>query len=255
MARLSTGWKRSATNNTKGNRLPPINMNPPLSGAHLRAYEKIFQHPMSHSLTWREVRSLLAHVGEVTEESNGNLKVTRNGQTVTLHPSAGKEVGEVEELMKIRRFLEQTEGTQAAATTKELHVLVVINHHEARLYRTEMRGSVPEQIVPHNPVDFFRHAPNSKSFARGREKPDSSSFFGPVALALKDADRILIFGSGTGTSNEMEQLVAWLKSHHPELAQRIAGTASIDEHHLTEAQLLSRARAIYATLGAQRNSV
>jgi hypothetical protein len=231
-----------------------MNMNPPLSGAHLRTHEKIFKHPMSHNLTWREVRSLFGHIGEVAEELNGVLKVTRNGQTVTLHPSVGKEVGEVDELMKIRRFLEQTDGTQAAPQPKELHVLVVINHHEARLYRTEMRGSVPEQIVPHNPDEFFRHAHNSRSFARGREKPDPSTFFGPVAKALIGADRILIFGSGTGTSSEMEQLVGWLKSHHPELAQRIAGTASIDEHHLTEAQLLSRARAVYATLGAQRTS-
>ena len=58
-----------------------MNMNPPLSGAHLRTHEKIFKHPMSHNLTWREVRSLFGHIGEVAEESNGVLKVTRNGQT------------------------------------------------------------------------------------------------------------------------------------------------------------------------------
>ena len=123
MAGLSTGWKRSATNNTRGNQLRPINMNPPLSGAHLRTYEKIFKHPMSHSLTWREVRSLFAHVGEVAEESNGNLKVIRNGQTVTLHPSGGKEVGEVDEslftglgrgILRRAREAEQEPGTPAS---------------------------------------------------------------------------------------------------------------------------------------------
>jgi hypothetical protein len=231
-----------------------MNMNPPLSGAHLRTYQKIFGHPVSHNLTWREVRNLFAHIGEVEEEAIGHLKLKRNGQTVILHTSARKEVDEVDQLMKIRRFLEQTEGPPPGTKANETHALVVINHHEARVYRTEMRGSVPERIVPHDPDDFFRHAPNSKYFARGREKPDPSSFFAPVASALKGADRILIFGSGTGTGSEMEQLVAWLRIHHPELDQRIVGTDAIDEHHVTEAQLLARARVVYATLGSGRNS-
>ena len=56
------------------------------------------------------------------------------------------------------------------------------------------------------------------------------------------AGKILLFGAGTGTSSEMEQFVVWLKHHHAEVAGRIIGTQVIDEHHLTEAQLLAKAR-------------
>jgi hypothetical protein len=111
-----------------------------------------------------------------------------------------------------------------------------------------MRGAVPEQILPHDPDDFFRHAHNSKDFARGQEKPDPNSFFEPIARDLKGASRFLIFGSGKGTSSEMEQFVSWLKIHHPNLAGRIVRAGVIDEHHITEAQLLSQARAAYAAL-------
>jgi hypothetical protein len=225
-----------------------MNPYPPLSGAHLRAYEKIFQHPISHNLTWREVRGLLAHICQVVEEPNGRLTVTRRGQTVVLHPSAGKDVGEPAELMKIRHFLERTETSPPGEKAKEIHMLVVINHHEARIYRTELRGAVPEQILPHEPDEFFRHAPNSKEFARGREKPDPNSFFEPIARALNGAGRILIFGGGKGTSSEMEQFVAWLRARSPDVAGRIASTRVIDEHHLTEGELLSEARAAYAAL-------
>jgi imidazoleglycerol phosphate dehydratase HisB len=48
-------------------------------------------------------------------------------------------------------------------------------------------------------------------------------------------------------SSEMDQFHAWLKHHHPELAQRIIGTLVVDDHHLTEDQLLAKAHAFYAT--------
>jgi hypothetical protein len=67
-----------------------------------------------------------------------------------------------------------------------------------------------------------------------------------VAQALQAAEQILILGTGTGTSSEMDQFVAWLKLHHPGLAKRIIGSLVVDEHHLTEGQLLAKAREFYA---------
>jgi hypothetical protein len=105
---------------------------------------------------------------------------------------------------------------------------------------------VSELIRPHQTDAAISHTHSFDGFSRGLEKPAPHSFFGPVANALKDAGRILIFGSGCGFSNEMDQFVAWLKIHHPELARRVAGSLIIDEHHLTNAQLLAKARDFYA---------
>jgi hypothetical protein len=216
-----------------------------LTGAHLRTYNTIFQHPVSHNLEWRAVRALLGTLGQITEESNGNLKVTRNGEVLVLHPPRTKDVAETEELMALRHFLQRSEA-QSATNGSEAHWLLVINHHEARIFRTELSGTVPLQILPHRPEDFFRHAHNSRDFSRGMEKPDPNSFFEPVAKALETAGPILIFGGGTGASSEMDQFVAWLKCHHPDAAGRIAGTFVVDEHHLTQDQLLAKARAFFA---------
>jgi hypothetical protein len=222
-------------------------MNPKssLTGPHLRTYNTIFQHPLTHNLEWRAVHSMLANLCEVVEEPNGNLRVTRNGQVLVLHPSRSKDVSEADEVMALRHFLEKSEAAPSEAAQAESHWLLVIDHHEARIYRSEMDGAVPSRIMPHEPTDFFRHAHNSKDFARGREKPDPNSFFEPVAKELQGAGQILIFGSGTGKSSEMEQFVAWLKNHHPELAKRVIGSETIDEHHLTDAQLLAKARESY----------
>ena len=221
-----------------------------LTGSHLRTYTTIFQHPASHNLEWRDVRSLFGHIAEVAEQPNGNLRVTRNGQALVMRSHRTKDVAEIDELMELRHFIERSEAAGPAGATGSSHWLVVINHHEARIYRSEMAGTVPERIMPHEPTDFFRHAPNSKDFSRGKEKPDPNTFFEPVAGALKGTAKILVFGTGKGTSSEMEQFVAWLGHHHADTAGRIVGTQVIDEHHLSEAQLLSKAREFYSGVPA-----
>jgi hypothetical protein len=227
-----------------------LNPTQTLTGSHLRTYNAIFQHPVAHNLEWRNVRSLFNQVAEVIEQPNGNLKVTRNGQSMVLHTPRTKDVADVEELMELRHFLQRSEAPAAVAVASEPHWLVVIDHHEARIYSSEMNGAVPQSILPHEPTDYFRHAHNSKDFSRGMEKPDPNSFFGPVAAALKGAGKILIFGSGKGTSSEMEQFVAWVGHNHRDIAARIVGTLVVDEHHLSEAQLLSSAREFYSAVPA-----
>lgn len=221
-----------------------MNANTPLSNAHLRTYNTIFQHPISHNLKWLDVHALFREIGQVEEEPNGNFKVTRNGQTLVLHPPRSKDVSEMDEIMSLRHFIERSEAMPPE--TDETHWLVVIDHHEARIFRSEMHGAVPQQILPHKPEDYFRHAEGSKDFTRGEEKPDPNSFFEPVAKALATAGHILIFGTGTGMSSEMDQFVAWLDVHHPGLAERIDGSLVVDEHHLTDDQLLAKAREFYA---------
>jgi hypothetical protein len=222
-----------------------------LSGSHLRTYTAILQHPASHNLEWRDVRSLFNHIADVVEQPNGNLRVTRNGQILVMRTHRTKDVAEMEELMELRHFIERSEAAAPAAEAGAAQWLVVINHHEARIYRSEMAGTLPERIMPHEPTDFFRHAHNSKDFSRGKEKPDPNTFFQPVADALAGTARILVFGTGKGTSSEMEQFVAWLGQHHAGTAARIIGTQVIDEHHLSEAQLLSKAREFHSGLPAR----
>jgi hypothetical protein len=217
-----------------------------LTGAHRRTYERIFQHPVSHNLEWQDVRAMFRQLCEVQEEPNGNLKVTRQGRELVLHPARTKDVAETEELMALRHFLEQSEAPQSETIEKVAQWLVVIDHREARIYRSPSPDAVAQQIRPHVAEDFFRHAHHSKDFARGQEKPDPNSFFEPVAGVLNGAGEILVFGTGTGSSSEMDQFVVWLKQHRPLLAQRVVGTIVVDESHLTEAQLLGKARDFYA---------
>jgi hypothetical protein len=222
----------------------------PLTGSHQRTFDRIFQHPISHNLEWRDVHALLGEMADVAKEHNGSLKVTRNGQTMVLHPTSKKDVAEMDEVMALRHFLERSETASPQISETETHWLLVIDHHEARIFRSEMDGATPQQILPYEPENYFRHAHNSKTTSRGQEKPDPNTFFEPVAKVLQAVGPILVFGTGTGTSSEMEQFIGWLKHHHPEVAKRVIGSLVVDEHHLTEGQLLAKAKGFYANVQA-----
>ena len=112
-------------------------------------HQTIFQHPASHNLDWRHVRVLFEHLAEVVEQPNGNLKVTRNGQVLVLHPPRTKDVAETDEIMALRHFLERSGTISPETGGKEAPWLPVIDHHEARLFRSEMPGAIPQQILPH----------------------------------------------------------------------------------------------------------
>ncbi len=127
------------------------------------------------------------------------------------------------------------------------HLLVVIDHQEANVYRTEVIGAVPVRIVPFDPSGHGRHLHSAQEWTDGKRLPERKSFYEAVAKTLQGADQILLFGSGTGRSSAMEMLLADLKSHHPDVAENVIGSVVIDAHHTTEGKLLAKAREFYET--------
>jgi hypothetical protein len=219
-----------------------------LAGSHLRTYKTIFQHPISHNLEWNDVYALLGNIARVHEEANGNRRVTRNGSTLVLHPQTKKDVSTEEEVMTLRRFIKESNAVRPESNSKDPHLLLTINRHEARIFRLEVSGGNPVQLLPYAPNDHFRHAHNAKDFTRGQDRPDLNTYFEPVAKALKSPGHILIFGSGTGTGCEMDEFIAWAKIKHPDLTPRIIGSVIVDETHLSDGQILARAHEFYAKL-------
>ncbi len=188
-----------------------------LSGTHQKTYQHLFQHPMPHNLQWREVWSMLGAMTDTTavEDDKGNLKVTRNGQTLQLHRPRGKDLADKQELMQLRHFLERSETPAPPPAPVGTHLLVVIDHREARIYRTEMRGSVPQRITPYDPFGFGRDLHYNQDDGDGQRKPEQKSFYEAVAKTLQGAQQILMFGTGTGASSAMEHLLAELKAPSP----------------------------------------
>lgn len=212
-----------------------------LTGSLLRTYESIFRQPAAHNLTWHDIHILLDELGEVTEAHNGHVRVNRNGHILTVHLPHTQEVAEPALLLELRHFLLRSE--QPPSTMHGAHWLLVIDHEESRLFRSELGGTVPQTIRPHSSHVHSQPKPDA---LRVRQQADPSGYFATVASALGGTSKILILGPGKGSGSAMEQFVTWAKHHHPALAARIIGTQVVDEHHVTEGQLLATARDFYA---------
>jgi len=75
-----------------------------LPGHHRATLERIFRHPASGNIEWRQVQSLLEAVGAATEEHNGKVKVTLGGETEVLQPPRGKDI-DPQMIVDLRRML------------------------------------------------------------------------------------------------------------------------------------------------------
>jgi hypothetical protein len=75
-----------------------------LNHHHRVTLDKIFSHPLSGNLEWRQVRSLLEAVGTTTQELNGKVKVELGAQTEIFQPPDGKDVDR-QMIVDLRRLL------------------------------------------------------------------------------------------------------------------------------------------------------
>jgi len=125
----------------------------PLNHKHLHTLERIFQHPTSHNLEWKDVISLVEHLGTVEEESNGRLRFTLNGVSEVFHRAQDKkDVSDVPQVLDLRKFLGgagiDKDGTMAHAFYSEPHTL------------TELPTAEEEAATSRNTMDPDGHGHN-----------------------------------------------------------------------------------------------
>jgi hypothetical protein len=77
-----------------------------ISSHHRDTIEKIFSHPASGNIEWRQVMSLLEYLGTSSEERNGKFRVTLGPETEVLEAPRGKDIDE-QMVVDLRRMLRQ----------------------------------------------------------------------------------------------------------------------------------------------------
>ena len=75
-----------------------------LNSHHRDTLAKLFTHPSSGNIEWRQVLSLLEAVGTTTEEPNGKVKVTLGSETEVIQPPGGKDIDQ-QMIVDLRRML------------------------------------------------------------------------------------------------------------------------------------------------------
>jgi hypothetical protein len=93
-----------------------------LDNHHRNTLEKLFEHPPSSNIEWREVESLLEAVGSVVREHNGKLRVTVGLETEVFPPPHEKDV-DTQTIVDLRRMLEGAGYAPGSLPTLEVEEL------------------------------------------------------------------------------------------------------------------------------------
>lgn len=207
-----------------------------------KTLDLIHHHPTTHNLEWRDIRKLIQEIGEAEQEHNGNLKLTVSGHTLIIQGEMETKIATENEIHELRRLLQ---GAEVHDVTP-VHSLLVIDHESAKLYRTEFRGSVPETITPYDPDGSKSHVHIKHSYNGHEAQSNHHEYFEDIVKLLHGDEPLLIFGSGHGNSSTMNMFATWLNERYPKIAGRIVRLVDLDQSHLTEFEMLAKARSIFA---------
>lgn len=220
-----------------------------LSKADRRTYEALFRHPAPEDLEWGAVRALLGALAEVQEGRKGSFKATRRGVMATFVAPRDREPLSADERIEVRHFLERSgEGVSTPVVDEATPLLVAIDAEAARLYRIELRASVPRRLEPFHGNGYPAELRTSHASLDGTRQPVRLGFYKDLVRALHGAERVLLVACGEGGASAMEALRVELARSHPEVARRVVGALALEDERPAEARLLARTRAFFAEL-------
>jgi hypothetical protein len=248
---------------------PPAAGRATLSKASRRTLQALYRHPIAHNLEWMDVVALFKTIGTVDQKSHNEIMFGIGGAHHKVRKPHSKDIT-VDELLEFRRILTQAgwspdtadevdagENASDAEPVVALtppDLLVVVDHHEAKIYHLDMRSADPlgHVIKPYDPHHFLAHLTHKDlSRERGQRAPEDPSFYRRVAEAVASARAIVVVGHGAGHSNAADRLVEFLRLHHPETFEKVRGEMVADMSKLTPPQLLVLGRRALSFLPGQ----
>jgi hypothetical protein len=115
--------------------------------------------------------------------------------------------------------------------------LVVIDHEEARVFRSLVPGTAPVKILA-TPLP----ADSAIPLPVGPRNPPGQDYLEAIAQAIGDPDSIQIYGSGSNSGADVNALVAWLEAHHSDLAARVVATQVVPDRFWSNSRYLTQGR-------------
>jgi hypothetical protein len=234
----------------------------PEGGRHMavddrRTLDAIFHHPAPHNLAWMDVLRLLKHLGSTDERADGKYSLTINGNHLVLHKPHGKDL-DASQVTDLRHYFalsgispDNPYGTPATAAPSSADIIVLIDHHGAKLYQIHLSSDQQaETVTPYDPHHFLHHLHHrDETSEQGQRPAEDLTFYDGIAEALRDADRIVLLSHGTGSSNASNVLAERLKKQHPSIYAKIVRQAEINTSAMTEAEVLAYGRRALAPVG------
>jgi hypothetical protein len=221
-----------------------------VTGSNRRTLDAIFRHPLAHNLEWNDVVSLFETLGTVERKANGEVAFQVGAERHLMRRPHGKDLV-ASEVVELRQFLsraapppEFTPEPVATGSAGAPNLMVVMDHREAKIYRTDPSsgGAWQDAIKPYDPHHFLHLTHRDQTKENGQRAPEDADFYRQITKALAAGGRIVVVGHGKGKSSAAHHLVEYLCAHHGETHRRIAGELVADLSSATTRQLLDMAR-------------
>lgn len=222
--------------------------------------DAIFHHPAPHNLGWMDTLRLLTHLGSAEKKADGKYSLTIKDKHLIFHKPHSKHL-DAREVTELRHYLasagispEHPYGAVAAAVADSIDVVVLMDHHGAKLYRVDLASNQHgEAVSPYDPHHFLHHLHHRDELREhGQRPPEDLTFYDKIAEALREANRVVLLSHGTGVSNASLILSERLKQHHPGVYARIVRQADVNTSAMTEPEIIAYARKALTAGPAER---
>ena len=223
-----------------------------LNGHHRKTLAAIFTHPAPHNIEWHDVISLLETLGTMTDRHSGGHTVTIGAESMIVVRPHGLDVVD-DELRHLRGFLTKaglapTGAVAAGAASSDVSDawIVLIDHHQARLYAPGGDRVVPFVIHPNDDDGSRRrvdHKQGNDDHDGGHAREDDG-YYQRIAADLTDAARIVVLSDGKGRASAGAYLVDYVQRHFPLLAGHIVATDTIDISKTSDAEAVAAGHAL-----------
>jgi hypothetical protein len=197
-----------------------------------------------------DVVALFDKIGVVHRRANATFDLDLAGEHYLLHKAHTKDFTG-SEVVGLRHFLQRAgwsaEVSPEASARRDLDpatLLVVVDHHGAKIYRIEPGSgeASPPKIAPYDPHHFLHHLTHKDQLREeGQRAPEDAGFYRQISDALAAVGRIIVVGHGKGKSNAARHLIEYLFVHRHETYQRVVREVEADLSAITTPQLLELA--------------
>jgi hypothetical protein len=228
---------------------------------HQRTLEALFAHPLQHAIRVSKVEALLRVLGaEVDERPDHRLHIRMpGGQETMLHTGGGPHHPDLDgdAVLRLRQFLrdagvnpEHPIADGPSPRGDQSHRLVlVLNHRHTDVYRLEGEEVEHAVLRPHGLWGTDQNLSHRHERDQaGQKAPVDNDYLTRITAAMAEADAVLLLGHGHGASDLRQVLLRHLERHRRDLLAHIVGIETVDESALSEAGLLSVARAHFGNL-------
>ena len=224
--------------------------------------DALFRHPLAHNLEWSDVIALFEHLGTVDVRPHSEIVFSIGNEHLRMHKPHGKDLASADVMAfrhvlqrcgwsgmetRARKFPQENPASHAA---EQPALMVVVDHHEARIYHLEISAvDIADHVIkPYDPHHFLHHLSHKdQPRERGQRTPEDHKFYVRIAEAIAQAGQIVLVGHGAGHSNAAHHLAEFLREYHPAIFAKVVVELVADYAALTAPQLLQVGRRALTT--------